>query len=138
LIVLNGPPSLADQCVPESPATPELVMARAIAHRRLSSSSVPSRTQTRTPAHSHGRRAFERPVLHLLQEPKSKDIEAKLDTRYRSRLLHRLNLRAADLAEEQVAYLAQYAWGRPGIQVRQASCEGNPAQEPRQAWSSHS
>jgi hypothetical protein len=49
LIVLNGRPSLADQCVPESPAAHELVMARAIAHRHLSSRSVPSRTRTRPP-----------------------------------------------------------------------------------------
>jgi hypothetical protein len=63
----------------------------------------------------------------LLQELKSKDIEAKLETRYRLRLLHWLSLRAADLTEEQVEYLAQYDWGPPEIRVRQASCEGNPA-----------
>ena len=63
----------------------------------------------------------------LLQELKGKDIEAKLETRYRLRLLHWLNLRAADLTEEQLEYLGQYDWGPAEIRVRQAACEGNPA-----------
>ncbi len=63
----------------------------------------------------------------LLEELKGKGIEAKLETRYRLRLLHWLNLRAADLTEEQVEYLGQYDWGPAEIRVRQAACEGNPA-----------
>jgi len=62
----------------------------------------------------------------LLEELKSKGIEAKLETRYRLRLLHWLNLRAADLTEEQVEQLGQLDWGPPEIRVRQATCEGNP------------
>jgi len=62
----------------------------------------------------------------LLEELKSKGIEAKLETRYRLRLLHWLNLRAADLTEEQVEQLGQLDWGPPEIRVRQAACEGNP------------
>ncbi len=62
----------------------------------------------------------------LLQELKGKDIEAKLETRYRLRLLYWLNLRAAELTEEQVEYLGQYDWGPAEIRVRQAACEGNP------------
>jgi len=63
----------------------------------------------------------------LLRELKSKDIDAKLETRYRLRLLYWLNLHAADLTEEQVEYLAQHDWGPAEIRVRQASCEGNLA-----------
>ena len=62
----------------------------------------------------------------LLQELKGKGIEAKLETRYRLRLLYWLNLRAADLTEEQVEHLAQLDWGPPEIRVRQAACTGNP------------
>lgn len=62
----------------------------------------------------------------LLQELKAKDIEARLETRYRLRLLYWLNLRATDLTEEQVEYLGQYDWGPAEIRVRQAACEGHP------------
>ncbi len=62
----------------------------------------------------------------LMGELKSKGIEAKLETRYRLRLLHWLNLRAADLTEGQVESLAQIDWGPAEIRVRQAACGGSP------------
>lgn len=62
----------------------------------------------------------------LMGELKSKGIEAKLETRYRLRLLYWLNLRAADLTESQVEHLAEIEWGPAEIRVRQAACEGSP------------
>jgi hypothetical protein len=61
-----------------------------------------------------------------MAELKGKGIEAKLETRYRLRLLHWLNLRAADLTESQVDHLAQIEWGPAEIRVRQAACSGSP------------
>jgi len=63
----------------------------------------------------------------LMDELRSKGIEAKLETRYRLRLLHWLNLRAADLTESQVERLAQIDWGPAEIRVRQTACSGSPA-----------